>query len=171
MKLIEIYTESFYGSNIWNLFGPSCDKIYRAFNVTVRMTFQVPRETHRYLVESISECLHPKVFLSSRLVKFISSLNNCNKVSIRILAKLYQHDLRTIIGNNLSEISRTCNISKENLTPGAVKHGMSYFPPPETEEWRAPVIHDLLNVQKNQMTLEGFNELEIKEMINFLCTS
>ena len=141
IKLIEIYTENFYGSNIWNLFGSSCDKIYRAFNVTVRMTFQVPRETHRYLVESISECLHPKVFLSSRLIKFSSALNNCNKLSIKILAKLYQNDLRTILGKNISEISRSCNIPKENLTPEAVKHGMSYFPPPENEECRAPVLH------------------------------
>ena len=171
MKLFEIYTESFYGSSIWNLFGSSCDKIYRAYNVTVRQTFQVPRETHRYLVESISESVHPKVFLSSRLVKFTSSLNDCNKVSIRILTKLYQNDLRTCLGKNLHEISRICQISKEKLTPGAVKHGMMYFSPPENEEWRGPALHDLLNVQNNYMTLEGFNEHEINEMINFLCTT
>ena len=171
MKLFEIYTESFYGSSIWNLFGSSCDKIYRAYNVTIRQTFQVPRETHRYLVEPISESLHPKVFLSSRLVKFASSLNDCNKVSLRILANLYQHDLRTVLGKNLFEISRICNISKDNLTPSAVKNGMRYFKPPENEEWRGSAVHDLINVQNNYMTLEGFDEHEINEMINFLCTT
>ena len=67
MRLYEIYTQSFYGSNLWDLFGSNCDKIYRAYNVTVRQTFKVPRETHRYLIELISECIHPKVFQISKV--------------------------------------------------------------------------------------------------------
>ena len=65
MKIYEIYCQSFYGSNLWNLFGSKCDRIFKSYNVNVRQTFNVPRETHRYLIEQISENIHPKVFLSS----------------------------------------------------------------------------------------------------------
>ena len=106
MKLFEIYTHSFYGSNLWNLFGKECDKIYKAYNVTVRNTFQIPRETHRYLIETVTESLHPQVFLSSRFVKFHRSLLDSNKSSMRTAAKLFYSDQRTVYGRNLCEISR-----------------------------------------------------------------
>ena len=171
MRLIEIYCESFYGSNIWDLFGASCDKLFRAYNVTVRMTYQVPRKTHRYLIEPISECLHPKVFLASRFIKFTNSLSNCNKVAIRILANLLKNVLRTTYGNNIQKISTLCNVSIELLTPSLVKNEMRYFSSPENEEWRDHALKDLINVQNNKLELAGFNDQEIKEMINFLCTT
>ena len=82
MKLYDLYTQSFYGSNLWDLFSSKCDKIYRAYNVSVRQTFKVPRETHRYLIELISDSVHPKVFLSSRFVKFNNSLRNSKKYNV-----------------------------------------------------------------------------------------
>ena len=51
----------------------SADKIFRAFNVTVRMTYQLPRETHRYLIEPISESIHPKAFLANRFLNLHSA--------------------------------------------------------------------------------------------------
>ena len=110
MKLHKLYTESFYGSNLWNLFGINCEKIYRAYNISVRQTFQVPRDTHRYLIETISQCTRPKVFMSSRIVKFVNSMNNCHKISIRVLSKLYQNDLRTTLGKNMATISKLCDV-------------------------------------------------------------
>ena len=171
MKIYEIYCQGFYGSNLWNLFGSKCDRIFKSYNVNVRQTFNVPRETHRYLIEQISENIHPKVFLSSRFVKFNSSLNNCNKISMRILSRLYEKDLRTVYGKNLAEICSSCNVSKEEITPNLVKNQMRYFPLPENEKWRIPALIDLLNVQKNQMEVQGFNNQEIHQMIEFLCTS
>ena len=166
MKLHEIYTQSFYGSNLWNLFDNNCDKIYRAYNISVRNTFQVPRNTHRYLIEVISRSTHPKVFLSSRFVKFKESLNNCHKISIRILAKLYENDQRTVYGKNLGNIAQLCNVTKELLCPSLVKEQMNYFSPPVNEQWRSSVVQELLEVKRNNMDLQGFENEEITEMLS-----
>ena len=62
MKLINIYATSFYGSNCYNMYSNSCDRLYRAWNVAVRQVYKVDRTSHRYLIEAISETLHPKSF-------------------------------------------------------------------------------------------------------------
>ena len=139
--------------------------------ISVRQTFQVPRDTHRYLIETISQSIHPKVFMCSRLVKFVSSRNNCNKISIRVLSKLYENDLRTTLGKNLNKISQLCDIPLDTLSPSLVKYSMKYYPPPESEKWRCEVILELLEEKKNNMEITGFNNNEISEMLEYLCSN
>ena len=67
MELLNIYGTSFYGSCLWNLYSQDVDRIYKSWNVTVRNVFSLPWTTHRYFIESVSGCAHPKTFLSSRL--------------------------------------------------------------------------------------------------------
>ena len=171
MKLYEIYTHSFYGSNLWYLFGKDCDRIFKAYNVSVRNNFQVPRETHRFLIETIADSLHPQVFMSSRFVKFHKSMLSSNKSSIRTIANLFNCDQRTVYGKNLNKISELCECQVDSLTPVGVKQTMKYFQPPENDAWKCQVVKELLGVKEKAMTLEGFDEAEINEMINFLCIS
>ena len=70
MKLMNIYAMSLYGSCLWDLFSDKSERLYKAWNVGVRIAFNVSRLTHRYLIEPISNVLHPKVILSSRFIDF-----------------------------------------------------------------------------------------------------
>ena len=56
MKLYDIFTLSFYGSALWNLFGPEVEKLYRSYNVAVRIAHKVDRKTRTFLIEPLSEC-------------------------------------------------------------------------------------------------------------------
>ena len=145
--------------------------IFLAKTVSVKNTFQAAKETHRYLIETISESFHPQVFLSSRFVKFHNSLLNCNKSSIRTIANFFYSDQRTVYGKNLSEIGRLCSCEVEEINPARVKQDMKYFLPPESEKWRCKVVHELVQVKSNKMTLEGFSNEEIDTMMRFLCTT
>ena len=82
MKLIDIYASSFYGSSLWDLFSSTCDKLYRSWNVAVRVCFGVPATTHMYLVEPLSGVQHVKNMLCSRLVKFLDQLILCGKPAV-----------------------------------------------------------------------------------------
>ena len=64
----------------------------------MRLAWNVPRETHRYLIEEISGCLHRKVILASRLLKFVEQLKGSMKMGVRVLAKF-------AIGNQCSVLS------------------------------------------------------------------
>ena len=83
VKLYNIYTCDFYGSQLWDFHNSNVLKLYNSWNVSIRILFDVPRNTHRYLIELISRCLHIKTSLASRFVAFSERMNRTYKSSIR----------------------------------------------------------------------------------------
>ena len=70
MALIQTYCLSFYSSQLWDLYGKEANKLYNQWNVLVRAMWDVPRETHRNLIEPLSETTHIKNILLARSVSF-----------------------------------------------------------------------------------------------------
>ena len=48
---------------------------------------------------------------------------------------------------------------------------MKYFEIPDEVKWRPAFIDELLKIRKNEMTVEGFSEAEINDMLNIVCIS
>ena len=166
VKLLQIYASSFYGSNLWNLYSPEVDRIYKSWNVTVRNVFGLPWTTHRYWIEPVSGCQHPKTFLSSRYVKFVSSLS-----AVRYLASLCQGDNRTLLGRTTSRIALESNVGLENLQPNDVKLNLKYFPVPEEQEWRVSILSELLDVRSSNSVIENLTLVDVNQFIDIICTS
>ena len=74
MHMIKVYASSFYGSSLWDLFGEKCERLYKTWNITIRTIFDVSPYTHRYLIETLSQSIHPKVFWSSRLLQIHNTI-------------------------------------------------------------------------------------------------
>ena len=121
MNLYKIYTCSFYSSSLYDLFSNKLDQLYRTWNKAVRILFDVPMDTHTYLIEPISKSLHPKVMLSSRFVTFHKTNTFCKKPSVRLLASLAASDQRTSYGRNLKNISNKCKMPNVDLSSRIVK--------------------------------------------------
>ena len=173
-KLINIYATSFYGSGTWDIFSSECEKLYKSWNVTIRMVFNLDRCTHRYLIESISQCLHPKIMIASRYVSFYWSLVNSKKLCVRFLARLSEMDHRTVLGRTLGSLLSQCDLPQSRLaelTASLVKKKCSYVAVPETEMWRIPLILELLHIREGQLQLENLDSTEIKNIIDHLCVS
>ena len=166
MKVVNIYCVSFHGSCLWNLYSNSCEKLYKTWNVAIRQAWSVPFNTHRYLIEEISESLHPKVMLSSRLVGFRDALLSSPKYRIRVLANLRIGDKGTLIGHNLRKISIECK--NEILTTGKVKKLMRYHRVPEVEKWRLSPLKEILSAD---MFIPGFSKAELEDIVNHLTTT
>ena len=171
MKLLDVYCTSFYGSNCWDLFSNKCDRFYKAWNVSCRIILKISNLSHRYLIESLTDYIHPKVIMCSRFIKFHDSLNNCKKSLLRVLSNCNKNDLRTVYGANLYKIAKECNLETNELNSSIVKTKMKYFPLPENESWRVPLIKELLAVKAQGLTLQGFTNKEIDEIIVDACTS
>ena len=174
IKLLNTYTLSFYGSPLWDLLSADSDRIYRSWNVTVRNVFSVDRETHRYLIEPLSECLHPKTILLSRTIGFYQAQLKSPNFCVRYLMRIAEQDQRTVIGQTLSYVMRECNLSGSEysiLSPQLVKDNHSYRPIPESEVWRPSLIKDLIETRDtlgvNQAELSAE---EIAETLRYLCT-
>ena len=171
MKLVNVYATSLYGSNCYDLFSDASERLFRAWNVTVRQVYKLDRTTHRYLIETISKCLHPKVILSSRFVKFHENNVKCVKPVIRTLANLNKDDLTTVYGRNLYNIGGCCNLNVNCLTPQLVKSNMTYFSIPETELWRIPIINEIVALRNNELSITGFSYGEMKDILDHICVT
>ena len=168
IKMLNIYVTSFYGSGLWDLHSKEVDRLYKAWNVTIRKILRVPNTTHRYLIEPLSGSLHPRVMLSSRLVMFRDTMNKSSKLVIRFLINLFKGDWRTVIGRNLGLIQK--ELGGDLITPELVKKHLKYFEVPAGENWRVTSISELLEVRSGLKKVEGFTATEVDYLIGLLCT-
>ena len=171
MNLFGKYCLSFYGSNLWDLFSKDVDKIYKSWNVTTRMCFSVPRNSHCYFIEPLSKCQHIKTMLCSRFSKFYNTMQNSKKPSVRILTNLCKNDTSTVYGNNLQKISKLCNTTSDELNPMVVKQIMCVYPCPVGEEWRIQMLIELCELKSNDLVVENFDNTEYDDFIEYLCTT
>ena len=103
MNLIMIYNSHFYGSNLCNLFA--IDEVYIAWNNNFRMEFDLPRCTHRCLLEPVSEFKHLFTFLTNRFLEFYCTLFSSDKNIISNLRRIRENDCRSKFGSNIESSS------------------------------------------------------------------
>ena len=169
VKIVNLFSTSFYGSSQWNLNSKDCEKFFTSWNVAIRHCFGVSMRTHRYLIEEISESFHPQVMMSSRFVSFHSSLISSDKFPVRFLARIKENDQRSVHAQNLAIIGKKCG--EKFPSKKLVKQKLKYFPIPEGQRWRVPIIRELLDCKNGAKELSDFSSTEIEDMLDFLCTS
>ena len=48
---------------------------------------------------------------------------------------------------------------------------MKYFPVPQVEEWRLPLIKDLIGYKFGNLEIAGFSKVEVEDLLKFACTT
>ena len=152
LRLVNTYITSFYGSPLWDLNSSSSYKLWTAWNRMINTVYKLPFGTHRYILNELSTLPHLKTMLTKRFQKFQSNLSACTKPHVKHLQSLQKYDYRSSYGRNCQSFS--CASLKE------------YFPVPDTESWRIPIIHDLLN-----SNISGFSNQETQDMLKYVCTT
>ena len=171
VKLYKIYATSFYGSSIWNLYCDNVSRLYTSWNVAIRILFKLPRETHRYFIEPLSESIHVKTMLCSRFISFFDSLCSSSKLCIRVLANVAKNDQRTVLGKNLTNIANDCKVDKNDLSSLIVKNTMCYSNIQDDDKWKVDILKELIDCKYNNSFIPDFNSHDIDLMINYVCTS
>ena len=138
----------------------------------MRDAFNLPRLSHRYLIEEISEHLHLKVMLSSRFYGFHQSLMKCQKVGVRYLCSLSTNNCRTVHCKNLHSICEAVNSTVDSLTQGRIKKEMKFFEAPEDQYWKVAVIKDLMEAEwNNDELIELLEDENPRNIISHLTVS
>ena len=171
VKINMIYDSHFTGSVLWDLFSKECKMVENAWNVSIRKMFDIPRQTHRYLIEEISQVPHIKSILIKRFLSFINQLENCPKKLVGNLLNLIKFDVNSITGSNLKKISTLCN--KQNIDDLDISDAnlVKYHPIPEEEIWRVNILMDITNSRNNKTIIEEFSNEELGDIMHFICTS
>ena len=167
MKLISIYMCDFYGSNLWDLFGETADKLYIAWNQMIRFVFRLPFNSHRYFIAPVSDSSHLKTKLTDRFLKFYELIKCNNKPMVRNLYKYQSRDVRSVFGRNIFNI---CN-STHNITLEAVSRGdVKYHPISRDNSWKVPLIEELILLKFHVLEWDFDND-SITQILKLLSTA
>ena len=92
------------GSPIWDLFSAEVIMLENSWNVSFRRMYDLPLQTHRNLVEPVSQQLHLKKLLIKRFLSFIQQIQKSDKILPKQLLNIIVNDTRSITGCNLRRI-------------------------------------------------------------------
>ena len=109
-KINSIYNMSFSGSSLWDLFSDDVKSLENSYNLSLKIMWDIPRETHRYFLEPLSGQKHIKFILFKRFLKFIQQIENSSKSAIKSLLKICTHDCRSVTGKNLRRLITNVNL-------------------------------------------------------------
>ena len=153
LKLVNTYITSFYGSSIWDLNSVSSNKLWSAWNKMLNLMFKLPFGTHRYILNELSSLPHLRTMLHRRFLKFQSSLRECKKPQVRHLQLVQEADYRSPYGRNCHSITEANTNAK-------------YFPVPQEETWRIPLVKEILNCH-----ISGFTDQELQDILRYVCVT
>ena len=171
IKVNSIYNSHFSGSCLWDLFCKEAGMVENTWNVSMRLMLDIPRETHRYLIEPLSDTKHIKTILIKRFLSFLDQIRKSNKCATKFLLNSILLDARSTTGSNLRNILlRTDKTCIDDLNPNDAFQ-IEYHPIKPEETWRLPYINDIIEIKNEQMMIPNISEGDVDDMLNVLCTS
>ena len=164
-----IYNSHLSGSCLWDLFSKEAIQMESTWNVSMRLMLDLPRETHRRLIEPLSQTKHIQIVMLKRFLSFIQQIKSSSKKASKFLLESIQYDPRSITGSNLRNILlKTDKADIKDLVPNDATN-MRYHPIQEEEQWKISILQELVEAKNRNLEIENFNAVEIDEMLEFLC--
>ena len=170
-KMNQIYNTHFTGSPLWDLFSDEAVKFEKSWNVSVREMFDLPRDTHCYFIEPISEYVHLRSILIKRFLKFVEQLEKTKKSALKEVFTMVKNDCRSTTGSNLRKIML---LLEKETTASLVNSDASeivYAPVPLTETWRINFVHELIDIKSGEFEVQGFSYEEINDILKDICSN
>ena len=100
LKAVKIFTGNLYGGNLWQLRGEIAQQAFNAWNTCIKLAWQVPRDTHTYMVDMLLSCgiSHIRNDVLARYLTFLISLRKSCSKEVSVLVHLVGRDIRTTTG-------------------------------------------------------------------------
>ena len=169
-QLNRIQNSHFYGSVLWNLSSREVEQLEKTWNISVRRMFNLPRETHCYLIEPISGQDHAKTIMARRFLSFIQTIRSSKKQALKDLLRIVEFDTRSVTGRNLRTI--LLDTSVQDIRSLKSEHVTAkYRDMPINEQYRVDFIKELVDVKKNELEVQGFTYDELEDILQHLCVS
>ena len=104
IKVNSIYNSHFCGSCLWDLFSKEAGMVENTWNVSMRLMLDIPRETHRYLIEPLSSTTRVKTIVIKRFLSFLDQIRKSSKSASNFLFNSILLDARSTTDSNLRNI-------------------------------------------------------------------
>ena len=141
------------------------------WNVAVRLMLDIPRESHKYLIEPLSQTTHIKIVLVKRFLTFLEQIRKSNKSASKFLLDSIFQDTGSTTGSNLRNILlNTDKTHVRELCPQDA-FNFKYHQIPQEEQWRLPFIQDIIEAKNGQMSISNMMDSDLDDILSALCTS
>ena len=174
INAIQLYCCDGYGSMLWDLQSDYAEKYFKAWNVQSRLAWNVPHDTHTYLVEgyfcagftSLRNQIH------GRYSKFIQKLFNSPSKEVMFMINLVYSDARSPTCNNIKFLSVRSGLDIMKTASWKVKSLLPVQCVPQHEQFRIGLLNILLETKycKSFATL-NIDLTQCNAMITSLCNS
>ena len=123
LNAVKLYVGSHNGSMLWDLGGDLAQQYYNAWNVCVRLAWQVPRATHTYFVEQLLCCglSSTKADILARYSKFIRGLIASPSKEVAVMYGVAKRDIRTVTGSNIALLVSETELDPTQASLGDIK--------------------------------------------------
>ena len=130
----------------------------------MRLMFDLPRSTHRNLIEAIS---HLKRIILKRFLLFLKQVKLLSKVN---LLNMIQYDTRSVRGLNLRQIMLLLGRDDISEIEIGMIENITYAELPEESSWRANVAREIIDEKYKPLEIVGFDANDLEEIFEFVCT-
>lgn len=173
LRAVRLYCGHYYGGMLWDLESEAVGMFCRCWNTCVKLTHDIPRSTHTYIVENIlaPNYLPVKTELMARFLKFHDNLLSSQSLEVKVLVSIVKQDVRSVTAKNMALIARQCGkVTCDKISPSHVRQLVRLAPIPENQEWRGPLLLRLLQ-ERRDLKVDLQNTEELSEVIDSLCSS
>ena len=174
LRMIRLHNTAFYGSNNWDFSSEGVLKFGKTWNVNLRIVFDLPYDTHCWIVEEVSEGKHFRQMIFSRFLKYLKSVALNRRPALRCLYSIVKNDVKTMTGSNIRTILVESQVDPRSLETHALKDWRVY---PQCDVWTVPLLRNLLEIRANNWevvyndeTEEVATDEDISFMISAICT-
>ena len=172
LQATQVYSTSFYGSMLWDLYGEEANKVYRCWNTAAKLTWDVPRNTFTFLVDKVltGDMSSVREGLLTRYAMYLQGLFKSKTKEMRVLANVACNDVRCTTGRNYSNLSRETGLDLRTGHKLSIKKAISQSNASAEEEWRVPLLARLLGERREYRQADKKTE-QMDRLIDEVCSS
>ena len=172
LNAISVYSAHFYGSNLWDLYGDMAGQVYRSWNTSVKLVWDLPRSTHNYFVDNLLSASIPSVRkrILSQYVSFIQRLGKSVSKEVRLMRMISAADIRSGLGKNIYNLKVEFDLDPWRCSSRLFQKEYKFYEVPEVDKWRLPLLKKLM-ATKYEMAVCDEETENITDLIESLCST
>ena len=169
LAAIQTYSCSFYGSNLWDLFGPAANQLYRAWQISVRDAWGVPRPTRTYILDHLLSVPFPHVkqLILRRYIKFVKVLVSSMNPVISALSYWGARTRCSTTGRNVANLQEEFSVYPLAKTCSPTSLSVSPREMPENGQEIIELLERLFSIKASET--EPDVVAEISQLIDDTC--
>ena len=161
---------------LWDLSSENAKMIVNSWSVAVRHMWDLPYNSHRYLIEELSG-VHASTMLICRFINFIQSIKKSPKSAVQYLYQKVKNNLNTVTGRNIRFVVEASGCkSIEKIKTSELKRKLKFCESSTENDWKIKMIKEIVDLKQNVLFLDDesdvlFDNEDLESIVEFLSTS